>query len=169
MITIFVSFFAVGFVVLIGSLLFGHDDLTLDADLGGGDEPKIGGVKVVSAFLTAFGAVGSLARWSGVSTLGSSLFAVGGGIVLAGLMYGLLHLAYGQQSSSHVDAARLLGCRGLVSVAIPASGLGEITITVPGGQQTYLARSSSGAIPEGASIQILAMVGEQAVVATEGA
>lgn len=176
---IYVAIGAVGFLFLVGMLVIGdvfggdHDvaadhDTPLDAhpDHAG---PGIFSARIMAAFLTAFGVGGVVGRYYGLSHPAASGIGVVAGIVMAGLVYQFARVLYGQQASSEVKMATLVGKNGEVSVAIPTGGVGQVTLTYAGERSDHLARSANGqAVQRGAEVVITALRGDGLVVAPTG-
>jgi membrane protein implicated in regulation of membrane protease activity len=159
---------AVGLLLLVVMLLVGElgdHDLhvgEMDADGGG---PSVFSTRVIAAFLTAFGAGGVLARYFGWTHPQSVAAGAGCGLVIGGLVYALARFLYSQQSTSHTRMADLVGKLGEVSVAIPAGGLGQITLVHAGERSTHIARAADGAaVPLGAEVRISALRGDSVIV-----
>lgn len=171
---IFGTLFGVGALMLLFSVIFGHDhDFDHgDMDMGGHDVdhgdggPRFLNMRILSSFMTAFGAAGLLARAYGYSAGSSSLFGVFGGIALGAVMYYLLKFTFAQQASSHVTSQDILNNRiAVVSVTIPPHGQGEVSLSVKGSQYTYIARSNHDtAIREGSRVLIVDMIGDGVIV-----
>jgi membrane protein implicated in regulation of membrane protease activity len=137
-------------------------------DLGGdGSEgPSPLSLRNLMAFLTAYGASGLITSSYGWSTLSSSLFAIVPGTVLALVAYKFMSALYGQQSSSMVEVASLVGRTALVEVSLPEHGLGRISINTASGRSSFLARSEDGLpIGTGDAVVIKATVGGDLIVA----
>jgi hypothetical protein len=140
-------------------------------DVGGFD---VGSVEVspispitISAFITAFGAVGIIARHLfDVSAPYSLLWSTGGGLLLAGAMF-LFYSRFliGSQGSSEVRVSQLAGLTAEVTATISEGGVGEIALVAQGSRVTYPARSTTGtAIKRGTLVVIDEMLGTQALV-----
>jgi membrane protein implicated in regulation of membrane protease activity len=134
---------------------------------GAGDEgPSPLSLRNLMAFLTAYGASGLITSSYGWSTLASSLFAVIPGLALAFVAFKFMQMLYGQQSSSVVEVSGLVGRVGLVDLAIPAAGLGRVTVSTGSGQSTFIARSEGGAaISQGERVVVKAALGSDLIVA----
>ena len=158
-----------GFFFLIVSALFGgheggmeHDhDMGHDHDAG----PSWFSTRVISLFLTGFGATGAIAYSYGMSyPVSSGLGIVTGAVVgFAGIK--LIGFFMQQQASSTVADEDLVGTVGQVSVAIPAGGLGQVGLTVKG-QRVYPSARAAGdaAIEDGAQVKVISSAGNQVVV-----
>jgi hypothetical protein len=165
--TIFLGIAALGFLFLLTSFVFGevfeHFDLGHDVDHDGG--PGILSPRVVSVFMTAFGGFGAIGIYLGYGTLTSSFFGLGGGGVLGGLVYAFARFLYGQQSSSAISIADLVGRTAQVTVGIPADGSGQVRCLVGETLVEKIARSRNGRpIANNALVRIDEIVGESVVV-----
>jgi membrane protein implicated in regulation of membrane protease activity len=171
---IYAAIAAVGFLLLLLMLVAGeflgdghdlgvHDGAADHGDVGG---PSVFSVRVMSAFVTAFGIGGLVARYYGLSHPAASGVGAMVGLVMAGAVYQFGKFLFSQQASSEVRTATLIGRSGEVTVAISENGLGQITMTVGGERTDHIARSDDGhAIPRGAEVTVTGMRGDSLVVA----
>lgn len=171
---------AFGFLFLLIMLLVGeffgadhevgsHDVLVEhgDADHGGG--PSVFSVRIMAAFLTAFGVGGVVARYYRLSHPAASGVGVAAGMVFAGVVYQFAKFLYSQQASSEVRMTSLVGKSAHVSVAIPQGGVGQIALTFAGERSEHIARAADGqAMPRGAEVVITNLQGDSVVVAPAG-
>jgi len=121
----------------------------------------------IASFITGFGAGGIVANLAfQVSALVSLLWAALGGLILGGatqLFFGVFLLR--SQGSSEVRIGGLAGSIAEVTIPIPAESNGQIAFVYQGRRVTYSARSAEKqAIPRGAQVRILRVVGGTAVV-----
>src|SRR3989344_1271689 len=160
------------------SLFFGGDG---DGDIGDGDVdasgmdhdvdghgsgPSVFSIRTFMLFGVGFGAAGAIAKHSGYTVLGASLWGVLLGVVMAAIGYFFIVALMFQQSSTISNPKKLIGKNGRITVAITESSLGEIeTVDEHGTGTTLLARSETGtSINAGAAISIVDVVGSQAIV-----
>ncbi len=164
------------FIVVTGGLGDGDvpDAGALHLDIGDVDTFDVGSVGVsplspitIATFVTTFGGIGIITRQLfGVPGSISLLWAVGGGLLLAGAMF-LFYSRFliGSQGSSEVRVRQLVGLTAEVTAPISAEGVGEIALVAQGSRVTYPARSSRGvAIKRGTLVVIDQMLGAQALV-----
>lgn len=155
---------AVGcFVLLLGSMMMGHDQ---DHDGGGDHDHDAGGamnvfsVKVVLMFGVGFGAGGFIGARNDLQWLGSSLSGLVGGLIVGGIGYAFLNALFSRQGSSTVQTGTLVGVTGIVDTGIDAQGIGRVMVSLPSGQETFLAKSATGsAIPLNTSVRIVRVEG----------
>lgn len=162
--TVFLAIAAVGFVFLLVSLFFGEifEHFDVDFDHGG---PSFFSARVISVFVTAFGSFGAIGVRYGLSPLGASLAGTGGGVLFGSLVYMFARFLYGQQASSDVGAADLLGQSARVVVTIPAGGVGQVRIRLGEELVDKIARAGDGnAIAEHSAVKIEQVLGEVVVV-----
>ncbi|MCI0691819.1 NfeD family protein [candidate division KSB1 bacterium] len=77
----------------------------------------------------------------------------------------MMKIIYKQQASSLVATETAIGKQGLVTTAIDADAIGEVSMTLGGQYQTYLAKSSTGqAIAKGSTVKVISVVGSELVV-----
>ncbi len=170
---IFLALAFLGFVVLAGGALIGHDHdhdphFDHDHDAGHGGEPTVSifSLKVIGAFVMAFGCGGAIAIWLGYGGLKPSLIGLVAGFLLGCFMYGVLRLLYSQQSDSLVSTDKALGKTGVVRVELGEQSIGSVDIMLEGQNRNYLARSSKGIIPKGSEVKVLRTNGSELVVET---
>lgn len=166
--TTFVAIAAFGFVFLLASSIFGdlfeHGDIGHDVD-GHGGGPSILSSRVLSVFVTAFGAFGAIGVHQEYGVGVSTGMGFGGGLVFATLIYLFASFLYSQQASSHVRVGDLVGMTAEVSVAIPKGGLGQIRCTIAESVVEKIARSADGAeIPMNTLVKVEQIVGETVLV-----
>lgn len=167
----FVTFLAIaafGFVFLLaGSILgdlFEHGDFGHDAD-GHGGGPSILSSRVLSVFVTAFGAFGAIGTHLGYGVGPSTAMGFGGGLVFGAAIYLFASFLFSQQASSHVRLADLVGRTAEVSVAIPKGGLGQVRCTLGDSVVERIARAKDNEeIPANTLVKIEEIVGETVLV-----
>jgi membrane-bound ClpP family serine protease len=169
---IFIGITVAGFVLLVGGSLFGHDhdadhghDGHVDHDAAGEPTVSLFSVRVIGTFVMGFGAGGAIGAHYGLSDIPASLVGLGTGALMGLAMYGILHLIYGQQSTSLVATANAVGRMGTVTVPIAAGGTGQVELTLQGQHRAYIARSAAGeAIAKGSNVTVVRTAGSQVVV-----
>ena len=156
--------------LLVGELFGGDHEISHemaaghDVDAGGG--PSIFSTRIIAAFLTAFGVGGIIGRYYDLSHPLSSGIGVALGGVMSGLVYQFAKILYAQQASSELHMTGLVGIIGEVSVAVPASGVGQIVVNTGGERTEHIARSGTGtAIARGTDVTITAVGGDSVTVA----
>jgi membrane protein implicated in regulation of membrane protease activity len=168
---IYAAIGAFGLVVLLSMLVFGDIFGDHDVDHGGFEHggadaggPSILSVRVMAAFLTAFGVGGVVARYYSLSHPAASGVGVVAGVVMASIVYQFAKILYSQQASSEVRMQGLIGATAEVSVAIPEGGVGQISLNSGGERTDHIARSSDGrALSRGTTV-VVTSLGAQAVV-----
>jgi membrane protein implicated in regulation of membrane protease activity len=176
---IYAAIGAVGFllltVMLVAGDVFGggdHDivadhDVAVDHDFEAGHGgPGVFSVRIMAAFLTAFGVGGVLGRYYDLSHPAASGVGVLCGVAMAALVYQFARLLHSQQASSEIKMASLVGRIGDVSVAIPAGGVGQVTLSVAGERSEHIARAAGAvALPRGTEVVVTGLRGDGLVVA----
>lgn len=177
--TLFVTIAIVGAIILVISALGGEHEFGADHDVGFDHDHDMGhdtghaessgpspwSIRVLSLFVTAFGAVGAIAQSYGASPMQSSIAGFFAGIVFAFVGWQLLRLFWSQQGSSTVSSEDLLGTTGMVFTPIPPRGVGEITVVVRGQSRHYPARARDGiGILKGVTICIVEFPADVAIV-----
>jgi len=136
----------------------------LDADHGGG--PSILSARVMASFITAFGVGGIVGRYYHLSHPAASGVGVITGVVLSSLVYQFARFLYSQQASSEVRMSSLVGQPAEVSIAIPAGGVGQVSIAFSGERSEHVARTADGQpLSRGADVVITGVRGDGVVVA----
>ncbi len=160
----FVVIGSLGLLMVVGSLVLG--DLlegafeSLDIDAGGGAFST----PVLGSFLAAFGFGAVLVRTS--SDAGPGVAAVGGaagglvmGAVALWITRSLMHMA----TDDPVRTNDVVGKTAVVVSAIPAGGLGEVSLVHLGQRLKYSARAAA-AIPFGCEVVVIAVTSSASVV-----
>jgi hypothetical protein len=165
---IFLAIAAVGFLFLIVTLIFGEifdffdHDLDFDTDHGG---PGILSSRVISVFITAFGAFGAIATNNGLAPGPASGVGLGSGLLFGGVIYMFLRFLYGQQATSEVLASDLVGQSARVIIGIPPNGVGQVRCRIGEELVDKVAQSRDGlAIAENTAVQIEEVLGETVIV-----
>lgn len=164
--SVFLAIAAVGFLILIVSLFFGgvfdHFEIDHDADHGG---PGFFSTRVISVFVTAFGAFGAIATHYDLGPLPASAIGFAGGLVLATPVLIFARFLYSQQATSESRSADLVGQLGRVTVAIPAGGLGQIRCRIGEELIDKVARTRQGEpVPENVMVLVDEVLGETVIV-----
>ena len=150
-----------------GHDIAGHDVAHGDAEHGG---PGIFSARIMAAFLTAFGVGGVVGRYYGLPHPAASGIGVLAGVVMAGLVYQFAKVLHSQQASSEVRVNTLIGKHAEVSVAIPASGVGQVVVVASGERSEHIARGAEGvAVPRGTEVVVTGLRGDSLIVAPASA
>jgi membrane protein implicated in regulation of membrane protease activity len=169
---IYAAIGAFGLIVLLGMLVFGDIFGDHDVDHDGGFEhggPDAGGpsvlsVRVMAAFLTAFGVGGVVARYYSLSHPAASGIGVVSGVAMAAIVYQFAKILYSQQASSEVRMHGLIGATAEVSVAIPEGGVGQVSLSAAGERTDHIARSADGRPLGRGTTVVITGLGAHAVV-----
>lgn len=165
--TVFLGIAGFGFLFLLASLLFGEifehfGDFDHDIDQGA---PTFFSPRVVSVFITGFGAAGAIASVYGASTMIASGIGLASGIVLASIILMFARFLYGQQATTSMAPSDVLGQTARVVVGIPADGVGQVRCKVGEELVDRIARSRDGsAIAENTAVKIEEVLGEIVIV-----
>ena len=153
--------------LVVGDLFGGDHEIGHDHGLGETDHgPSIFSVRIMAAFLTAFGVGGVVARYYSLSHVAASGVGILTGTVMAGLVLQFAKVLHSQQASSEISMQGLVGATAEVSVAIPARGVGQVSVSAAGARSEHIARSIDGrALPRGAAVIIKRVGGDSLVVA----
>jgi membrane protein implicated in regulation of membrane protease activity len=167
---VFLVIAGVGFLFLLISLIFGEifEFFEADADFDHSFEhggPSFFSTRVLSVFITAFGAVGAIGVRYGMGTGAASAAGAASGLALGSLIYVFARFLYSQQASSDLSVRDLVGQTGRVVVAIPTGGVGQIRLQIGESLVDKIARSHDGQpIPENAVAKVEEVLGETLVV-----
>jgi membrane protein implicated in regulation of membrane protease activity len=143
-----------------GALDHGADS---DTDIHAG--PALFSVRSIAAFVTGFGTVGFLFTQMGWTPLAASLPALGTGVLMFGISYGVTSMLYRQQADSSYAPKELVGHTAEVTLPIAPGALGKISLTYNGSFVHYAARSrGKEEIGAGDLVKIVDFIGTTALV-----
>ena len=168
---LFATIFGVGFILLLSSLIFGHDDV------GGGDfdhadfdhdthGPSIFSLKMIALLMVGFGAMAfGIRATTEASMFTASMGGVGGAVVVGILGYLIIRALYMSQASSTITDDKVIGVSATILDAIPENGRGQIVCVVFGREITFMARSKdNSAISKNEQVRVLSKTGNTVVV-----
>lgn len=136
--------------------LFGHHGMH-HGD-GDHDNPAASllNLRNILAFIAGFGLVGTVTTQMIVSPILTLALSIPSGILAAIVSWLMLLFLISQQSTSQAEAKDYFGKEAMVSVGIPAKGLGEITTTIKGQRMAIPAKSSlEEPLPKGTRVVII--------------
>jgi membrane protein implicated in regulation of membrane protease activity len=88
---------------------------------------------------------------------------------MAWLVLQFAKMLHSQQASSELQMQSLIGTQAEVSVAIPAGGVGQVSLSSAGARSEHIARSADGsALTRGAAVVITGLGGDSVIVAPAG-
>jgi hypothetical protein len=154
---IFISIFAAGFVILLISMIFGHDG-DVDADTDSLDHgPSIFSVKLIALIMVGFGAGGfGLRATTDAGMFAASMTGVAGSLVVGLFGYLILRAFYRSQASSTIEDGDIVGSSGNLLDGIVGDGRGQVACVLRGREITFLARSKDGgSIKRGTPVRIV--------------
>jgi membrane-bound ClpP family serine protease len=118
-----------------------HLPQSLDGD--GGASPFSS--RVVFAFVTAFGGMGTILTYYGVSDVVTILLSLVAGFAGGAVVWLFAYVFFRKSVTTQYKDADLIGAPGRVTMAIPGAGqLGEVSITVNESSTTWFAVSADG-------------------------
>ncbi len=162
---IFISIFAVGFGILLLSMIFGHDT-DVDADVDTPDHgPSIFSVKMIALILVGFGGGGfGLRATTDFEMFACSMGGAGGALVVGFIGWLILRGFYRSQASSTIVDSDIVDSEGTLLDAIVEDGRGQVSCILRGREITFMARSKDGrTIKRGTPVRI---IGKTAAVVT---
>jgi membrane protein implicated in regulation of membrane protease activity len=146
----------------------GHDASGDHADGDAGAHPLNVGllsVRGVALLSTGFGGIGFLMFATTQQLVVSTVTALIGGYIFAFAVLYTLKVFKGQQANSLINTSSAVGSHGIVTVSIPADGLGEVTVSIGGVEMFKPARSANhAAIRSGTRVQVQQISGGTLVV-----
>jgi membrane protein implicated in regulation of membrane protease activity len=165
---VFLVITVAGVVFLLISLLFGeiseHFDASLDHDLDHGG-PSFFSPRVISVFVTSFGAVGAIATNQGLSPLPASGMGFASGLVLSSIVLAFARFLYRQQATSEVLTTDLVGQTARVVITIPPGGVGQVRCRIGEELVDKIARTrDGGVVQENAAVRVDEVLGETVIV-----
>lgn len=150
---IYIAFLAIGGLGLLSSLIFGdfHDgDLHGDFshDIGGhdgdqADSPKIFSLRVIFAFLMAFGIGGGSMFLAERSLIGQLLVGFLAGIATGAVTYYIMKLLYSFQGNSNIDSANFIGKEATVTIETTGNGSCQVKLDTGGGDNLYIGKEKN--------------------------
>jgi hypothetical protein len=178
MLSIFVGCLAFGVAFSVLSVIFGshggdhggfHHAGGVDGHSGvdHADSPSPFNPLVISSAITAFGAVGIIAKTGfHLGDLLSTVFGLGfAGAIGTAIFFGIVKFMYGSQSNSVFSMDDLVDTEAEVITPIPANGVGEIAYVINGIRYNLSARSYlSEDIPRNSTVIIREISGNAALV-----
>lgn len=167
---VFLIICGIGFIFLMISLLIGDlfEAFDFDMDIDGSDgQFGLLDSRVISVFLTAFGALAALTIQYGFGTFAAIGAGLLGGVVFGALVFGFGYLLYSQQSTSSVGNRDLVGRTAKVIVGIKPGSVGQISCTVGEERVEKLARTRGDKeLAEGSTVFIEAAGSDAFVVSS---
>jgi membrane protein implicated in regulation of membrane protease activity len=160
---VFIALAVIGILLVAVSAFLGHD---FDAH----PELEVGGIgffslRALSIFIMTFGTVGALVRWTGRTPVVSSFWGALAGVLMYALYVVAMQMIRSQQASSLIEDSELVGLTALVTVAIPAEGLGEVTCRLKSQTTRRMARTRGReAIGEGKLVRVSELQGDVLLV-----
>jgi hypothetical protein len=165
---IFITIFGVGFLLLIMSLIFGHDveieaDVEVDAGISG---PNIFSVKMISLLMVGFGSMSFGVRaTTEASMFMASMAGIGGAVVVGAIGYFIIRAFYASQASSTVTDQDVIGVEARLIDSVAEGGYGQIACILRGREMTYMARSKDGkAINQSVPVRVIGKTGSTVTV-----
>ena len=147
---IYLLFLGIGGLGLLSSLILGelgHGDVgghdLGHGDSGDADSPKLFSLRVIFAFLMAFGIGGGSMYLSDKAVGLQIVTGFLSGVVTAVLTYYIMKFLYSQQGNSNLDAENFIGKQAAVTVETTNSGSCQIKIDSGGGDQLFLAKEKN--------------------------
>ena len=164
--TVFIIVGAVGVLLVVVALVFGDIFDGLFPDVSFGDNGGLFSTEVVGAFLSGFGLAGALILAETGAVALATAGAVGAGGVLGAATYSFSRALIRMPTDATPRSSDLVGAIGTVVTRIPATGLGEVSVSSHG-QRLKLSARADAPIAAGASIVVVDVTSSTSVVVTE--
>ena len=169
----YIAIGALSIIILIGMLIFGGLD-AIGLDLGIGDTdidlmdadaagagPGLLSIPLILCFLAAFGGIGALSLAFGLPWWSSPVIAIGGALLVAVIVFGVVQLFLKQfASDSTVKLEHLRGMKGTVTVPIRKGSEGQIALYTGQRGRTILGAIAEEDIPINTEVIITGMSGD---------
>jgi membrane protein implicated in regulation of membrane protease activity len=149
---IYIAFLAIGGLGLLSSLIFGefhgdadfgHEFSADGHDAGDADSPKIFSLRVIFAFLMAFG-IGGGAMYLGDKSVGGQIIVgILSGVATGAITYYIMKLLYSFQGNSNIDAANFIGKEATVTVETTNNGSCQVKLDTGGGDDLYIGKEKN--------------------------
>jgi len=170
---LYLIFLAFGALGLLSSMIFGDIDADADLDMDAGgdtdsgdaDGPRILSLRVIFAFLLAFG-IGAGAVFLSKGTVGLQLaVGFGSGLLTAVGTFYLMKFLYSLQGNSNVNSDSFIGKTGVVTIETTSTGLCQVKLNSQGGDQLIMAREINGKkLKQHNTVEITSRVGSSFLV-----
>jgi membrane protein implicated in regulation of membrane protease activity len=150
---IYIAFLAIGAFGLLSSLIlgefghgdFGHDFSADGHDGGDTDSPKIFSLRIIFAFLMAFGIGGGAMYLYDKSIGGQIIVGILSGVVTGAITYYIMKLLYSFQGNSNIDSANFIGKEATVTIETTDNGSCQIKLDTGGGDNLYIGKEKNSA------------------------
>jgi membrane protein implicated in regulation of membrane protease activity len=173
---LYLIFLIIGALGLLSSLIFGDvdadGDLDMHGDIGGGDAdhgdsdgPKILSLRVIFAFLLAFG-IGGGSMYLFGNGLGIQLL-VGflAGIATGAMTFFMMRFLYSFQGNSNIDSNDLIGLTGIITIPTTKTGLAQVKVDSNGADNQFMAQETAGNIlKQHDTVKVIGKVGNTLLV-----
>lgn len=149
---IYIAFLAIGGLGLLSSLIFGdfhgdadfgHEFSAGGHDAGDADSPKIFSLRVIFAFLMAFGIGGGAMFLADKALAGQLIVGFLSGVATGAITYYLMKFLYSFQGNSNLDSETFIGKNAQVTVETTNSGSSQVKVDSGGGDQLFMAKEKN--------------------------
>jgi len=171
---IYITFLALGALGLLSSLIFGefhgdgdfgHEFSADGHDAGDADSPKLFSLRVIFAFLMAFGIGGGAMYLSDKSVGGQIIVGILSGVAAGAITFYIMKFLYAMQGNSNVDSNNFIGTLAYVTVETTNSGSCQVKVDSGGGDQLYLAKEKNSVlVKKNDTVKIVGRLGSTLIV-----
>ena len=171
MLQIYFVFLLVGVVGLLSSLIFGGDEL--DGDLADGMDagdvadgsPKVFSLRVIFAFLLAFGIGGGAMFYSDYSIAAQIIVGFLAGVATGAFTWWMFKVLYKMQGASNVNSDDFIGMNGSISIGTSQSGKAKVRINSTSGPIEFMCKEANDKkLKNGDSVAISGKIGTLLIV-----
>lgn len=149
MLKIYFAFLLVGIIGLGSSLIFDGDsdgDIS-DGDFDAGDtvhdSPKVFSLRVIFAFLLAFGIGGGAMYYSDRSLGAQILVGIAAGLATGAFTWWLTSILYKMQGASNVNSDNFIGMSGDIVIGTTTGGNCKVRLNTTGGQMELMCKEAN--------------------------
>jgi membrane protein implicated in regulation of membrane protease activity len=149
---IYIAFLAIGGLGLLSSLIFGefhgdadfgHEFSADGHDAGDADSPKLFSLRVIFAFLMAFG-IGGGAMFLSEKSIGNQIVVgILCGVSTGAITYYIMKILYSFQGNSNIDAANFIGKEATITIETTNNGSCQIKLDTGGGDNLYIGKEKN--------------------------
>lgn len=172
MLKIYFVFLLVGLVGLLSSLLFGDAD-GLDGDLADGIDagdsvdgsPNIFSLRVIFAFLLAFGIGGGAMYYGGHGIGGQMIIGLLSGVATGLFTWWIFKVLYKMQGASNVNSDNFIGKTGSITIGTSQAGKAKVRISSFGGPMELVCKEANDKkLKNGDAVKISGKIGNLLLV-----
>lgn len=172
MLKIYFVFLLIGFIGLLSSLLFGDSD-SIDGDLADGIDagdsvdgsPKVFSLRVMFAFLLAFGIGGGAMYYADHGIGGQMIVGTLSGVGTGLFTWWIFKVLYKMQGASNVNSDDFVGKLGNITIGTSAAGKAKVKISSFGGPMELVCKEANDKkLKNGDTVRVSGKIGNLLLV-----